>query len=537
MMGGKIRVQSELDKGSTFFFTVPFRRAAKEIPRKLVPPPDIQGIKALVVDDCPDSRTIIQKMLKSFGLPVASVSSGKEALRVLEETRTGKEPFKLVIIDWMMPEMDGIEVSKRIRKDLKLTVPIVLMTAFGRGVEKLINKEEGINAFLNKPIAQSTLFNVIMDVFGKEVYGKEKIKHITTKASVYKKHLKGVRILVAEDNLTNQEIAKAILEGAGIIVKVVNNGEEAVEAVKKEYFDAVLMDVQMPRMDGYEATQAIRKDPKVKSIPIIAMTAYAMKGDEEMCLSAGMDAYISKPIRQGRLFATLCKAIKPEEKQSYDTKETEPLREDKEAGDQALTADILPSKLPGINIQNALTALNIDRDLFKQILLGFLQNNRDTISNIRHAFVDKDWESLMHLSHGLKGSAGNIGADELYAAALNLETASRKGEEYPPDSELIDNIESALNLVLQSLTSLVDKPKSQQSEINHPPLESKEFLSILNPLADALDLADPEEIDMYFNLLKEHLDKSTFQQLENHINNYDYDKALKKVKELVKKII
>ncbi|MBW2681226.1 MAG: response regulator, partial [Deltaproteobacteria bacterium] len=535
MMGGKIWVQSELDKGSTFFFTAPFRRAAKEMPRKLVPPPHIQGIKTLVVDDCPDSRTIIQKMLKSFGLPVESVSSGKEALRVLEETRTSEAPFKLVIIDWMMPEMDGIEVSKRIRKDLKLTIPIVMMTSFGRGIEKLITKQEKINAFLNKPIAQSTLFNVIMDVFGKEVYGKEKMKHITTKASVYKKRLKGVRILVAEDNLTNQEIAKAILEGAGIIVEVVNNGEEAVEAVKKEHFDAVLMDVQMPKMDGYEATQAIRKDPKVKSIPIIAMTAYAMKGDEEMCLSVGMDAYISKPIRQGRLFATLCKAIKPEEKQPHDSKETDSLRQDKEADDREVTAYRLPSKLPGINIQNALTALNIDNDLFKQILLGFLQNNRDTIINIRNAFVDKDWESLMHLSHSLKGSAGNIGAEELYAAALNLETASRKGGKYSPDSELIDKIESALNLVLQSLASLVEKPKAQQSKAKHPPLEAERFLSMLNQLAHALDSADPEEINMYFNLLKEHLDRSIFQQLEIQINNYDYDKALKKVKEIEEK--
>ena len=142
----------------------------------------------------------------------------------------------------------------------------------------------------------------------------------------------------------------------------------------------------------------------------------------------------------------------------------------------------------------------------------------------------------MHLSHGLKGSAGNIGADELYEAALNLETASRKGGEYPPDSELIDNIESALNLVLQSLQSLVEKPKAQPSEAKQTPLEAKRFLSMLNQFANALDVADPEEINRYFNLLKEHLDRSTLQQLEIQINNYDYDKALKKVKEIVKKI-
>ena len=142
----------------------------------------------------------------------------------------------------------------------------------------------------------------------------------------------------------------------------------------------------------------------------------------------------------------------------------------------------------------------------------------------------------MHLSHGLKGSAGNIGADELYAAALNLETASRKGGKYPPDSELIDSIESALNLVLQSLESLVEKPKPQVSKAKHTSLKAEKILSMLNPLADALDVADPEEINRHFNLLKAHLDRSTVQQLEKQIKNYDYDKALEKVKEIVKKI-
>ena len=535
LMGGRIWVESESGKGSTFFFTARFRRPAKEISRKLVPPPDIQGIKALVVDDCPDSRNIIQNMLNSFGFPAEYVSSGKEALHVLEENRNSEEPFKLVIIDWMMPEMDGIEVSKRIRKDLKLDVPIVMMTAFGRETETMIAKREGINAFLNKPIAQSTLFNAIMDVFGKKAYGKERIKkQITTQASIYKKRLKGVRILVAEDNLTNQEIAKAILEGAGIVVEIANDGEEALETVKKGYFDAVLMDIQMPKMDGYEATKAIRKDPKVKSIPIIAMTAHAMKGDEEMCLNCGMDAYISKPIRQDRLFSTLCKAIKPEEKQKRRGIEPKPLPQDKD-DDRTVKTDILPAKLPGINIQNALNALKIDSDVFKRILMGFLQNNKDAISNIKNAFVTRDWELLTNLSHSLKGSAGNIGADELHEAALNLENASRKGEKYPPDSELIDKIESALNQVLHSLQSLVETPKTQRSKVEQTPLEAERILSILNQFADALDFADPEEINMHFNILKEHLDRSTLQQLETQINNYDYDKALKSVKELLEK--
>ena len=538
MMEGRIWVESELGKGSTFFFTALFKRPAKEQPRKLVPPPDIRGIKALVVDDCPESRSIIQKMLESFGFPVKAVSSGKEALHVLKDNQTRKEPFKLVIIDWIMPEMDGIEVSKKIRKDLKLTVPIVMMTAFGRETEKIMAKKEGINAFLNKPIGQSTLFNAIMDVFGKEVYGKERTKKdITTKASIYKNRLKGIRILVAEDNPTNQEIAKAVLEGAGIVVEIANNGEEAVEAVKKGHFDAVLMDIQMPKMDGYDATRAIRQDPKLKSIPIIAMTAHAMKGDEEMCLNIGMDAYISKPIRQDRLFAVLCKVIKPEEKgKRPDIKPPKHSSQDKDADDLTIKTDTLPPKLPGINIQGALNALKIDSSVFKRILIGFFQNNKDTISNIRDAFVAGDWEALTHLSHSLKGSAGNIGAEELHAAALDLETAGRKGEKTPPGYELIDKLELALNQVLQSLQSFVETPKADEAELDEKEirLEPEQFLLMLNQFADALDSADPEEINMHFNAVKKYLDRSTFKRLENQINNYDYDKALKTINRILK---
>ncbi|MEA3427676.1 MAG: response regulator [Thermodesulfobacteriota bacterium] len=545
MMKGRIWVESELGKGSTFFFTARFKRLAKEQPRKLVPPPDIRGIKTLVVDDCPDSRSIIQKMLESFGFPVKAVSSGKEAVHVLKDNQTKKEPFKLVIIDWMTPEMDGIEISKRIRKDLKLTVPIVMMTAFGRETEneKMMAKQEGVNAFLYKPIAQSTLFNAIMDVFGKEVYGKERTKkHITTKASIYKKRLKGIRILVAEDNPVNQEIAKAVLEGAGIVVEIANNGEEAVEAVKKGYFDAVLMDIQMPKMDGYDATIAIRQDPKIKSIPIIAMTAHAMKGDEEICMNTGMDAYISKPIKQDRLFEVLCKAIKPEEKgKRPDIEPPKPSSHDKDADDLTTKTDTLPPKLPGINIQGALNALQIDSGVFKRILIGFLNNNKDTENNIKDLFEKKDWESLMHVAHSLKGSAANIGANDLQEAAFQLEKACRKEAANPPERNLVDNVVTALSQVLKSLHALADTEKGPVCvrRTGREPLDVKmgvvdpaKVIPLLKQLADALDLADPEEINVHFNSVKKYLDRSTFKRLENQINNYDYNKALKTLKDI-----
>jgi CheY-like chemotaxis protein len=397
-----------------------------------------------------------------------------------------------------------------------------MITAFGRETEKTLARQEEINAFLNKPISQSTLFNAIMDVFGKEVYEEEKSKKpITTKASIYKNRLKGARILVAEDNPTNQEVAKAILEGAGIIVEIAENGEKAVQMARQGNFDAILMDIQMPKMDGCEATMAIRQDSKIQFIPIIAMTAHAMKGDQQMCINTGMDAYVSKPIRQDRLFEAIYKAIGPRT-----------LSEEKHIDDEAVKTDVLPLKLPGINIEGALNASKIDGNVFKQILTGFFKNNKDTAKNIRDAFTAADWPTLSHISHSLKGSAGNIGAEELYDVASNVEAQSKQGVENPPDSTIIDKLESTLGQVLKSLESLVEKPGHELPEAKTIHIEPEKLLPMLKNMADALELADPEEIKVNFNNVKKYIDKQLMEKLENRINDYDYDNALKILKEV-----
>jgi len=532
MMGGKIWVESELGKGSTFSFTVCFNRQSANEKQKLVPPPDIQHLNVLVVDDCADSRLIMQKMLESFGLRVKLVSSGEESLKALEENKTREEPFELVVIDWLMPGLGGIETSKRIRKDLKLTIPIILMTAFGKENEMLDAEKAGINAFLTKPIHQSTLFNAIMDTFGKKrLKIEEKEKHITTRATIYKNFLRGIRILVAEDNPTNQEIALAILEGAGIVVEIANNGKKAVEALQRSRFDAVLMDIQMPEMDGYEATKIIRKDSRFKSLPIIAMTAHAMKGDEEKCLEAGMDGYVSKPISQDRLFHTIWKSMEHEKKVPYYKEPEAPKDRDITV---AQTED-LPERLPGINIQDALGALNIEKAVFKHILIGFLKNNKESANKIRDTFDKKNWELLVQLAHSLKGSAGSIGADELYKAAQELETAGREGA---PTSALIDRVETALNQVLESLQMLADTSKTEPLPGKErgvgPGVDPAQVIPVLKQLAGALDLAEPEEIKKHIKVIKKYLDISILRNLEDQVNDYEYDRALETINRILK---
>ncbi|MGA6925962.1 MAG: response regulator, partial [Desulfosarcina sp.] len=311
MMDGSIGVQSQPGKGSTFTFVVRLARCAGVTAPKFVPPVDIQALYVLVVDDCHDSLIIMQKMLDSFGFRVRTSTSAEEALKHLQDNQIRQEPFDLILLDWKMPGMDGITAANHIRRTLKLGTLIILMTAFEDQTVRQQARKARIDGFLAKPIYPSELFNAVMDAFGKSASKSETATHrFTTRASIYKERLRGSRILLAEDNPTNREIAMAVLQSAGIQVASAANGREAVDAVQKSVFDAVLMDIQMPEMDGFEATRIIRDTPAVRHLPIIAMTAHAMKGDEEKCLAAGMDGYVAKPINQDRLFHTLWRTIK-----------------------------------------------------------------------------------------------------------------------------------------------------------------------------------------------------------------------------------
>ena len=523
MMGGEIRVESEPGVGSTFRFTAHFDRRPEEITQKLVPPADIQGLTVLVVDDCVDSRTIMRKMLESFGFHVEMAGSGVESLKRLEDSEMRENPVDLVMMDWLMPELNGIEASRIIRTEMNLHIPIILMTAFGREAEMIYAEKVGINGFLIKPIYQSTLFDAIMDAFEKKDVKSAKLrKHITTRTSIYKNRLKGVRILVAEDNTTNQEIALAMLEGIGILAEIANNGKEAVEAVRRSHYDAVLMDIQMPVMDGYEATRAIRKDPEFVSLPIIAMTAHAMKGDEEKCREAGMDGYISKPVNQERLFQVLWRVLKT----GIEPPRIQDIEPDGAGPETRELTGCLPAKLPGIDIQEALNNLNLDNDTFKRILEGFLKNNQDTRNKIRDASDKNDWAVLLRLAHNLKGSGANIGAGNLHRSAEALEKACRDEKTAGVISPLVDSVETALNQVLGSIQSLVETPNIDPLSGKKSGMDPVQLKPALEHLADALELADPEKIREHVQAVKGHLDVSNFQNIGKLINNYDYDEAL-----------
>ncbi len=530
MMGGKIWVESKYNVGSTFSFTAKFERQSGEQEDILVIPTDIENLNVLAIDDTAYSLKIVQNILEAFDYTVTLANSGMEALAILEKDKTG---FDLIITDWQMPELDGIETSKRIMTDLGLEIPIIMMTSFGQASEKAEAEKAGLKGFLLKPISPPTLYNAILDIFGKGKQVEINRKKITTKSSIHKKSLKGMKILVAEDNITNQEIAVAILEGAGIIATIVENGKKAVEAVHNNTYDAVLMDMQMPEMDGYEATRTIRKEPEFSELPIIAMTANAMKGDEEKCLDAGMNGYVSKPINQDDLFYTLAKKIEAGLK-SRETSLTgdapEESAPEKSASD--MLASGLPAMMPGIDVGGAVAALGLDASAFKRILAGFQTNKIETIGQLWEAFEIKDWEIIQRLAHNLKGSGGSIGAKELQEVAGRLEFAAAK-HNAEKMNDLIGAVKTALTQVFESIGKMTPAEVAEPEGKILADVSAERRIAVLRDLKAALDSSEYGNIRDCLNAVKQHYPASEMKKLVAQIEAFDYSDAQKNLDILI----
>ncbi len=318
MMGGNLWVESEEGKGSTFFFNVILKPSKNKRKPKILDLSEIEDLHILIVDDNKTNRFILNQILTNWGFRPEECSNGKAAIDKLKEAVQKKDPFPIVLLDMQMPEMDGEETAKRILSDPEINdTDIIILTSLGQRGDASYLKQLGCKAYLVKPVKQSHLFNTIVNVLQmkKEKADPDKSEEssepeIITAHTIEEQMRNGVRILLAEDNLINQKVALKILQKRNYSVDVVNNGKEAVKAALRQHYDIILMDVQMPVMDGYEATQKLRAKLSPKEhIPIIAMTAHAMKGDREKCLLAGMDDYISKPIKPDDLYAMLEKWI------------------------------------------------------------------------------------------------------------------------------------------------------------------------------------------------------------------------------------
>ena len=443
MMGGEIWLESQVGQGSTCHFTARFGLARGPAARpKPVQPAPVRGLPVLVVDDNATNRRILQEMLTNWGMRPTVVEGGREALASLERARASGSPFALVLLDAMMPEMDGFTLAERIRQDPELVgSTLMMLSSANRREDSARCRELGVARYLTKPVRQSTLLDAIMTTLGASARVGDRDELAAADALPGEARRK-LRLLLAEDNAVNQRLAVGLLKKHGHQVVVVGNGREALEALDGPPFDAVLMDVQMPEMDGLEATAAIRAREATTGAhtPIIAMTAHALKGDRDRCLAAGMDAYVSKPLRPQELWGVL---------------EGLPVA----TGDADAAAAGTAAHAAAFDRAAALERVDGDVELLKELAGLFLDDCPARMAEIRQAIVQRDAAKLQRAAHTLKGSVGHFGARETFEAAQRLE---RDGRDQDWDQAAEDGaaLEAALVRLQPALAELGRAPVS-----------------------------------------------------------------------------
>ena len=542
MMGGQIWVESEPGKGSIFNFTLPFER--QPVAEQMTPttPSNLHGMKVLVADDSEASREILEDVLRVFTFDPVLVDSGEAALAALVAATEAKKPFPLVLMDWRMPGMDGIETSLQVRA-MDATIKIIMLTAFGRDEIRRQAGASGIDAFLIKPVNRSLLFDTIMEVFGQDEPKRKVVKRTEVDEAGVKKKIGGARVLLVEDNLINQQVAREILEGVGVIVDIANHGREAVWMLGMSAYDVVLMDLQMPEMDGYEATTKIRSNPCFKTLPIIAMTAHAMIEEREKCLATGMNDHVAKPVDPEKLYAALLRWIKPGQRKVAETTiPTETAQDD--AKEVALLPDLpdLPDALPGIDIKAALNRLRGNHKLLRSLLTEFARNFASMDKQIRNALDGQrqdDHKKALLLAHTIKGIAGNISAQELFQAAKNLEAGIKTEQRanWPP---LLEQFEKALQQILESITTLqLEEPQCLESTAEEPtgeptgepigePIDIAKVGPLLVELSNLINNGD-SKVEAYFTDIKPLLRgadlEDEIKRMETCIDDFDFNSA------------
>jgi PAS domain S-box-containing protein len=535
MMGGDIRVESEPDKGSAFIFTAVFGRARdmeKEI--ETIAPADLDRLKVLVVDDVASAREMLETTLESFSFRVTCVDSGQAALEALGAA-PADDPFRLVLMDWKMPGMDGIEASRRIKRHSELTrMPtIIMVTAYGREEVMRQAEEIGLEGFLTKPVTSSTLLDTIIGVFGEKggfrrAGRAEEDWKIETLDSI-----RGAHVLIAEDNPINQQVAQELLTQAGLKVAIANNGREAVDMLGENAYEAVLMDMQMPEMDGFEATRAIRQRPEFKDLPIIAMTANVMAGDREKCLEAGMNDHVAKPIEPDKLFKTLVQWISPKDR-DISQPESQP-------SIATQTAKVLPASLAGIDIDEGLRRVGGNRKLYHKLLVEFFQDHGEDVRAINEALDSNDEKTAQRLAHTIKGVSGSIGAGDLFGAAEKLDAALKK-KQRDTYNNLLSDLQDTLTPVMQGLEVLAAIGETQETaQPDTEPVNPEALTSLLDELQTLLEEMDPEAEGKVADL-KAQLGTGAHQKLVNilskKIGEFEFEDALEtlgKLKKVVEK--
>ncbi|NGZ06855.1 MAG: response regulator [Magnetococcales bacterium] len=529
MMNGRIWVESTPGQGSTFQFTATFGVKGRDRRRFRLPSRDYVGLRVLVADDNPVSREILQKSFESFSFRVTCVASGEEAIFEMERGLARGKPFKLVYLDWQMGELDGIRTAREIsRRFPNADIPkIVMVTAYSREDVILAAHGVGINAFLTKPINMSVLFETTLSVLVPELSGESapiREPVVTPARESISFDWRGMKVLLVEDNEINQQVARELLEEVGIMVTIAANGQEAIVTVQKESFDLVLMDVQMPVMDGYEASQVMRKDARFKSLPIIAMTANAMAGDREKCLAAGMNDHISKPIHPPTMLSTMARHVAPR------APVLTPILPAAAANPATPQTIELPDHLDGIDIAQGVRNLNNNRKLYRKILTDVQARFHDVIPRFEQEIAQQSYGEARRLIHTFKGVAGTLGAGEVQRLSGVLEMSLVDGA-LEQLSRLIPTWRQETQRMLTALAEYQASSSSPCTAFSTPApvtLDKNKLRPILSRLATLINEGDSDAQD-WANQAQTLLNGSQVtdqvEQLRAQIDDYEFELA------------
>jgi two-component system sensor histidine kinase/response regulator len=546
LMDGELAFESQPGCGTTFYFSARLGVQSMEAVPAATVPPGLRERKALLVEDTDSSRELLEMFFSNFGIRCVSVKTAEEALEILHRQNIpgGSDRFGLVVFDWLLPGMSGLDATKSIRTwEPTHDLPIILISAYAGKEEESRCAEVGVNVFLPKPITPSSLFNAILEALGvSSQLGSLRIEN----EKELEAEFAGTRVLLAEDNETNQFVALEMLGRLGIELEIATNGREAVEMAQKKPYAAILMDMQMPEVDGLEATRRIRQTPKLRDLPIIAMTANAMKSDMDACLAAGMNDFVPKPIEHVALVQSLRRWLPARAKGDTVKKNLSSSQQDaetKNAGSYANASPDIPV-LPGIDMAGAIRRLGLSFEKLRSVLFRFADGQRETLERLRSSVAENKAADTRHHAHALVGAAGNLGADLLREAARSLELAAAEGK---PDLEILFRaVRDRADTVFRSIDALRSESSSSSSprhspnkEVTLPAFDTKRTKDKLERLRSSLADGDLSGSVEFLKELGRNLPadfRNQVAHLTELIDSYEYDEAGKIVNLLLKEL-
>ena len=531
MMGGEISVESELGVGSNFSFTLNLERGYGEPGNQLALPEGMENMRVLIVDDNESARMTLNDIILSFGFRTHMAASAWEGIKELKAADQKQRPYGMVLMDWKMPEFDGLQAAREIINDASLSSsPVVLMvTAYSVPELEEVAGNLPLSGVLVKPVSPSALLDTTLQALGSKGFlpsGTVPLFTPTSRDAI--EVLRGKRVLVVEDNEMNQDLILELLAEAEILTELAHNGQQAIDCLDKQMFDAVLMDVHMPVMDGYSATRAIRSDKRFTELPIIAMTANALAGDRKRCLDAGMTDYISKPVNIQKLLVTLVKTITGEE---IAAGSVAPLTNEKDI-------IVLEGKFPtisNIDIRAGLHVSNNNTRLYQRLLKKFI-NNESFPETFTEAINHGDITTAERMAHTLKGSAGNIGAEQLQLLAMKLQNLCAEKASTAKIMSALHILQDELAIITESLKEFCREETDESGKPMH--LSDEELNRLINKLMVLLTENDTEAAESFVTLKSalsdRGIDDEEIKPLIKAIDEYDFDMAVKELDKIQK---